>query len=74
MLLFKKVLNFLLPFTKYSVEIVHVVLNFIFQYSVQQEMKDVIQESRAWEFLLCRNKSIQNSSSYVLKNSLVSED
>lgn len=46
-LLFKKVLSFSLPFVKYSVEIVHIVLNFVFQYSAQQEIKDVIQKSRA---------------------------
>lgn len=41
-LLFKKVLNILLPFVKCSVEIVPIVLNFVFQYSAQQETKDVI--------------------------------
>lgn len=38
-LLFKKVLNFSLPFVKYFVEIVRIVLNFVFQYSAQQEKK-----------------------------------
>lgn len=28
----------------------------MFQYFVQEEMKDVIQESRGWGFLLHRNK------------------
>lgn len=46
-LLFKKVLNFLLPFVKYSVEIVCITLNFVYQYSAQQETKDVIQKNRA---------------------------
>lgn len=46
-LLFKKVLNFLLPFIKYAVEIVHIVLNFVFQYSAQQETEDIIQKSQA---------------------------
>lgn len=40
-------LSFLLSFVKYSVEIVCIVLNFVFQYSAQQEMKDVTQKSRA---------------------------
>lgn len=40
-------LNFLLPFIKYAVEIVHIVLNFVFQYSAQQETEDIIQKSQA---------------------------
>lgn len=40
-------LNFLLPFVKYSVAIVCITLNFVYQYSAQQETKDVIQKNRA---------------------------
>lgn len=43
MLHFRNVLNFLVPFTKSSAEIVHAVWNFMFHFSVQQETKDVIQ-------------------------------
>lgn len=55
-LLFKKVLNFLLPFVRYSVEIVCIVLNFVFQYSAQQKLRMSFKKAGLRRCFLYRNK------------------